>query len=109
MESMSFRSVGIFGLILVLFVLISPMSCPAQENLNPNIIKFGIFPYKTPKTIIEMYGPIATHLEKKLGKQIKISSALDANSFLEKAREGEYDLLLLLSCNIISYDQVDIR
>lgn len=95
MESMSFRSVGIFGLILVLFVLISPMSCPAQENLNPNIIKFGIFPYKTPKTIIEMYGPIATHLEKKLGKQIKIYSALDANSFLEKAREGEYDLLLL--------------
>lgn len=94
METMSLRSVGNLGLMFVLFVLISPFSCPAHETLTPNIIKFGVFPYKSPKTIIEMYGPLAAHLEKKLGKKIKISSAADANSFLEKARNDEYDLLL---------------
>ncbi|MBU1649901.1 MAG: phosphate/phosphite/phosphonate ABC transporter substrate-binding protein [Proteobacteria bacterium] len=94
MDRMSCRSLGIWGLLLVLFVLVSPLSCPAHETLNPNIIKFGVFPYKSPKTIIEMYGPLAAYLEKKLGKKIKISSAADANSFLEKARNDEYDLLL---------------
>lgn len=95
MDTISCRSAGILAMLLVIFVFIVPMSCPAQETLNAKIIKFGIFPYKSPKTIIEMYGPIATHLEKRLGKKIKIYSTLDANSFLEKAREGEYDLLLL--------------
>ncbi|MFH2124533.1 MAG: phosphate/phosphite/phosphonate ABC transporter substrate-binding protein [Pseudomonadota bacterium] len=93
METRSFRSAGIVGLMLLL-VLIAPLSSPAHETITPNSIKFGVFPYKSPKTIIEMYGPLVAHLEKKLGKQIKISSAADANSFLEKARNDEYDLLL---------------
>lgn len=77
-----------------LSVLIVPLSCQAHEPPNPNVIKFGIYPYQSPRTIVEMYGPLAARLEKKLGKKIIIFSAPDLEIFLEKAKGGEHDLLL---------------
>lgn len=89
------RLAAFFTLLLALSGMFVPMPCRAQEKVNSDIIKFGVFPYKSPKALIEMYGPLVAHLEKKLGKKINISSATDANSFLEKASSGRYDLLLL--------------
>jgi phosphonate transport system substrate-binding protein len=95
MNKMSCRLKNIWGLMLILSILIFPLLSQAHELHNPNIIKFGVFPYKSPKTIVEIYGPIAVRLEGKLGKKIAISSAPDAKSFFEKAGNGEYDLLLV--------------
>lgn len=94
MDKISCRLTNVFGLVFTLSVLILPLLCQAHEPTSPNIIKFGVFPYKSPKTIVEMYGPLTAHLEEKIGKKIAISSAPDAKSFFEKARNGEYDLLL---------------
>lgn len=95
MHKMSCRLSAVLGVFFTLFVIIRALPCQADDALHPDMIEFGIFPYKSPKTIIEMYGPLAAHLEKKLGKKIKIVSALDARSFVEKARTGQYDFLLL--------------
>jgi phosphonate transport system substrate-binding protein len=95
MEKLSCRLAAVLGLLLVFSVMIVPPWCQAHEPLNPNVIKFGVFPYQSPKTIVEMYGPLAARLEEKLGKKITISSAPDVKIFFDKARDGEYDLLLL--------------
>jgi len=94
MSAMSYRLAAVSGLLLALSVMIVPTPCHAHEVGSPDSIKFGVFPYKSPKTIIEIYGPLAAYLEKKLGRKIRISSATDAKSFLDKAGSGEYDLLL---------------
>ena len=94
MEKMSCRFSAVLGLLLVFSVMTAPLLCQAHEPSRPNVIRFGIFPYQSPKTIVEMYGSLAILLEKKLGKKVTISSAVDARTFLEKAGSGEYDLLL---------------
>ena len=94
MDKMSCRLTNVWGLVFTLSVLIVPLSCQAHEPPNPNVIKFGIYPYQSPRTIVEMYGPLAARLEKKLGKKIIIFSAPDIKIFLEKAKGGEHDLLL---------------
>ena len=94
MHTMSYRLAAVLGLVFAFSAMIIPLLCQAHEPPNPNVIKFGIFPYQSPKTIVEMYGPLAARLEKKLGKKIIISSAPDVKIFFEKAKGGEYDFLL---------------
>ncbi len=94
MDKIPCRSTILWGAVCAFSVLIVPLLGQAHEPLNPNVIKFGIFPYQSPKTIVEIYGPLAARLEKKLGKKIIISSAPDAKIFLEKARNQGCDLLL---------------
>ncbi len=77
-------------LLLTLWGVVIPNPSPAHEA--PNIIKFAVFPYKSPKSVIEVFGPIVARLEKKLGKKVQLVSAPDAASFLAKGLAGEYDL-----------------
>ncbi|MFA6499878.1 MAG: phosphate/phosphite/phosphonate ABC transporter substrate-binding protein, partial [Desulfurivibrionaceae bacterium] len=78
--------------LLILWGVVIPSLCPAHEA--PNIIKFAVYPYKSPKSVIEVFGPIAARLEKKLGKKVQLVSAPDAQTFLAKGLAGEYDLAL---------------
>lgn len=89
-----FRLASVFTLLLALSAMLVPSSCRAHEVEHPNVLKFGVFPYQSPKTIVELYGPIAARLEKKIGKKIHLTSTPDAKTFFDKARNGEYDLLL---------------
>ena len=89
------RLAAVSVLLLALAVMIVATPCHAHEADSPDSISFAVFPYKSPKTIVEIYGPLAVYLEKKMGRKIRISSAPDAKSFLDKAGRGEYDLLLL--------------
>ncbi len=79
-------------LLLILWGLVPPSSCPAHEA--PNVIKFAVYPYQSPKSVIEAFGPIAARLEKRLGKKVQLVSAPDAQTFLAKGLAGEYDLAL---------------
>lgn len=57
-------------------------------------LAFGIFPNLTARQTIEMYRPLADRLEKQLGKTIVIYGARDFNAFVERTRQGDYDILL---------------
>jgi len=89
------RLAAVCVLLLALSVIIAAAPCQAHEVGSPDYIRFGVFPYQSPKTIVDIYGPLAAYLEKKLGREVRISSAPDAKSFADKAGRGEYDLLLL--------------
>ncbi|MCL5061333.1 MAG: phosphate/phosphite/phosphonate ABC transporter substrate-binding protein [Candidatus Thermoplasmatota archaeon] len=55
---------------------------------------FGVFPHLTAKQIVETYRPIADTLEKHLQRGVVIYSARDFKTFIERTRQGEYDILL---------------
>jgi phosphonate transport system substrate-binding protein len=80
--------------LLALLLLIAPRIGMAHEALfKENIIKLLIYPYQSPKAIIDLYGPLGARLEKKLGKKVEIFSAEDSKTFFEKAQHGDYDIL----------------
>lgn len=80
---------------LFLFFLIPVVpAAEAADIESAEVIRFGVFPYKTSKSLIEMYAPLALRLEKKLGKKIQLVSAPDADSFFEQVKGGGYDIIL---------------
>lgn len=79
-------------LLLTLWTVMLPPPCLAHQKHDT--IRFAVFPYKSPKSIIEVFGPLAARLEEKLGKKVQLVSAPDAASFLAKGLAGEYDLAI---------------
>ncbi|MBU4412257.1 MAG: phosphate/phosphite/phosphonate ABC transporter substrate-binding protein [Proteobacteria bacterium] len=80
-----FLCVAVWGMAL-------PLSCLAQETSEA--FRFAVFPYKSPKSVIEVFSPLAARIEKRLGKKVLLVSATDSETFLKKSLAGEYDLAL---------------
>ena len=78
----------IFWLLLGLLVLHPAVAA----NVPPLVL--GVFPNTTAKQIVETYRPLADALEKSLRRRVEIYSAPDFKTFVERTRQGEYDLLL---------------
>lgn len=94
MNTRSCRLLFVSGVLLALLAMLVPVSCRAHGDSGSGVIRFGVFPFQSPKIIIEMYAPLVSFLEKNLGKRIQLLSAPDATSFLIRAKGGEYDLML---------------
>ncbi|MEW6500084.1 MAG: phosphate/phosphite/phosphonate ABC transporter substrate-binding protein, partial [Thermodesulfobacteriota bacterium] len=80
-------------LVLLLGGLVTVPAAPAQEK-SQQVLKFAVFPYKSPKNVVEAFGPVAARLEKRLGKKVQLVSAPDAATFLTRGLAREYDLAL---------------
>ena len=65
---------------------------PAVGEDRPLV--FGVFPNMTAKQMVETYRPLTDALEKTLQRHIVVYSARDFKTFVERTRQGEYDLLL---------------
>lgn len=81
---------SILGLILVWLLVMGIQ--PAYSAGKP--LAFGIFPNLTARQTIEVYRPLANTLEKQLQRPVVIYSARDFKTFVERTRQGEYDILL---------------
>jgi phosphonate transport system substrate-binding protein len=66
---------------------------PAWAMDNTPLV-FGVFPNLTAKQIVETYRPLADLLEKRLKRPVVVYSARDFRTFVERTRQGEYDILL---------------
>ena len=78
----------ILGMLFSLFAV-----CPVWAAEVPPLL-LGIFPNTTAKQIVETYRPLANALEKSLQRRVAIYSAPNFKSFVDRTRQGEYDLLL---------------
>ncbi len=78
-------------LLLLIGLLIAGMP-PAFGTGRPLVL--GVFPHLTAKQIVEAYRPVADILEKQLNRDVVIYSARDFKTFVERTRQGEYDILL---------------
>lgn len=91
------RGLPVRTLVKVLFLLaLLGMTAPGYSRAQEmgSSIKFAVFPYKSPKSVIEVFGPVAARLEEKLGKKVQLVSAPDAATFLQRGLAREYDLAL---------------
>lgn len=79
--------------VMTFFALVLLWAAPAfSAGEAPKAIKFAVFPYKSPKSVIEVFGPIAARIEQRLGQKVQLVSAPDTATFLAKALDEEYDL-----------------
>lgn len=83
---------NILVLILTLIIVIHPSSSFAEQH--PGSITLGIFPYLNPSTLLEKWGPLRVHLEKKIGKKVSIVTAPSYKDFVTRSYAGEYDFII---------------
>jgi phosphonate transport system substrate-binding protein len=72
----------------------------AGENTDPDdVLKFCVFPNKSPKKLYSMYDPLLKRLSEVTGKKIDLVTAPDKQTFQQRALAGEYDLAVAcVSC-----------
>jgi phosphonate transport system substrate-binding protein len=78
--------------VLLAALLFTMASRPAASAGAPLV--FGVFPNLTARQTIETYRPLADVLEKHLQRRVVLFSARDFKTFVERTRQGEYDILL---------------
>ncbi|MFH1214949.1 MAG: phosphate/phosphite/phosphonate ABC transporter substrate-binding protein [Pseudomonadota bacterium] len=79
----------------LLFTISLVFSLPQAAAHDPTkVIRFGVFPYKSPRTTFELFGPIAKRIEIKTGKKVVLVSAPDYKTYIERGKQGGYDLAL---------------
>jgi phosphonate transport system substrate-binding protein len=76
---------GALALSLVAHAQASPTDAP---------LIFGVFPNMTAKQTLEIYEPLAKQMEKHLRRRVIIYTARDFKTFVERTRQGDYDILL---------------
>lgn len=79
-----------------LFFIISLLLPVFQAHAHDptKLIRFGVFPYKSPRATFEAFAPIAKRIEAKTGKKVELVSAPDFETYIERGQEGDYDLAL---------------
>jgi len=75
--------------VLLLLAMGIPTAFSADKPLA-----FGVYPHLTAKQMVETYRPLADALEKHLQRRVTIYTARDYKTFIERTRQGEYDILL---------------
>lgn len=78
----------------ILWLLLGLLVVRPAGAANTPPLTLGVFPNTTAKQIVETYRPLADALEKSLQRRVEIYSAPNFKTFVERTRQGEYDLLL---------------
>lgn len=82
-----------FGFTTLIACLLLAMTCRAAAGADIPLV-LGVFPSLTPRQIVATYRPLAEALEKQLQRRVVVYSARDFKTFVERTRQGRYDLLL---------------
>lgn len=79
---------------LVFIFLLNPTFSQASDEKNKNEIVFGILPIVSTTKLIKRFAPMAKYLSKKLGVPVRIETAADFKTFMNRTNnENRYDLL----------------
>ncbi len=77
---------------VVCFMILMQAPTVLAHEKGRDVIKFGVFPYKSPKTIVKLFGPITKKIEQALGVKVQLVTAPDFSTYIDRARQGDYDL-----------------
>lgn len=66
---------------------VADRSASAQRPLQ-----FGVLPYLSTRKLFAYYSPLQHYLERELGRPVRLSTAPDFVTYIQRAREGQYDL-----------------
>lgn len=67
------------------------LSSPALAAQNELV--FGIFPYLSPRQMVEHFNPLRTYLARELGRPVALRSAPDYKAFADRTSMGEFDFI----------------
>jgi phosphonate transport system substrate-binding protein len=81
------------ALAALLFIILGGQSSSLAHD-PAHVIKFGIYPYESVRTLYSLFEPAAKRIEQATGKKVELVSAPDQEAFIAKARQGYYDLAL---------------
>ena len=77
---------------VVCFICTMQVTVASAHEKGHNAIKFGVFPYKSPRTVVKLFGPIAKRIETALDVKVKLVTAPDYQTYVARGKQGEYDL-----------------
>ena len=78
--------------VVIGFICTMQVTIASAHEKGHNSIKFGVFPYKSPRTIVKLFAPIAKRLETALDVKVQLVTAPDYKTFVARGKQGEYDL-----------------
>jgi len=77
--------------IIYLFLSLPFISLSHASEINE--ISLGLFPYVTPTQLVQIHSPLKNYLSKTLGIEVNLVTAPDFMSFMQRTRQGEYDII----------------
>lgn len=63
----------------------------AQANLTPLVL--GVFPRRRPTLTVELFEPLAKHLSQRIGREVKLETAKDFDTFWQNVINRRYDIV----------------
>lgn len=80
-------------IVIFVFLFISiQWSVAGQDD---GYLELGVVPYKSPRAIVELYGPIASVLTRELGKKVQVVTAIGYDQYLQRIYDKQYDIIAL--------------
>lgn len=67
---------------------------PVATVAGDKPLEIGVFPYLSVRAVLTTYQPIRRYLARELGRPVELYTAPDFRTFIERTREGEYDVLI---------------
>jgi phosphonate transport system substrate-binding protein len=74
---------------LALALVLGPSALAGEKSP----LTLGVFPYVTPVQLAAFHAPLKDYLAKNLGRPVTLVTAPDFNSFVDRTREGQYDIV----------------
>ena len=81
------------GWIKAVLFAITVAGSQAAAGEKPDLI-LGVFPYVSPVQLAEFHTPLKDHLAKSLNRPVTLVTAPDFDSFVERTRQGQYDVII---------------
>lgn len=66
---------------------------PAARAAGERPLTVGVVPYLSARTLVQLYKPLQEHLERSLQRPVRLVTAPDYLTFLDKTAKREYDLI----------------
>jgi phosphonate transport system substrate-binding protein len=79
---------------LFLFLVWPWIGLPLTAMADGKPLEIGVFPYLSVRAVLATYQPIRLYLERELGRSVELYTAPDFRTFIERTRNGEYDVLI---------------
>ncbi len=81
--------------ILFIGLFFCTLTSAAAADHNDDWLRLGVVPYKSPRTVVELYNPIASLLMRKLGKSVRVVTADGYEQYLQRVFAKKYDIIVL--------------
>lgn len=66
---------------------------PAARAAGERPLTLGVVPYLSARTLVQLYKPLQEHLERSLQRPVRLVTAPDYLTFLDKTAKRDYDLI----------------